>query len=263
MLKKLENAYETALQQQATARHKEITQFDREVAKSIFCAGLLAIKDSQTGVAQYRVVSAPTGSGKSSYAQAFISAYVETFPDASVLFLVETIQQAEDTFRAMSALVGNDKVAVWTSAHDVGQGARTIQQEQGIAPKRCFSVDDLTEYPVVVATHRFYMGRRASKATVYKGQPRKLTFVDERAADVSIFDVDTGLIKTVRDRLAEQHSSNLKHVDQLTCLHDHLEAIWQSASGKLSFDEIPRDEGVDLSWFRSNEANDYISSAYT
>jgi hypothetical protein len=261
MLTKLENEYEAALQQLATIRNKEITQFDREVSRSIFCAGLLAIEDRQTDTAQYRVVSAPTGSGKSSYAQAFIRAYVKTFPDASVLFLVETIQQAEDTFRAMSALVGNDKVAVWTSAHDVGPAAKAVQQEQGIAPERCFSVGDLEQYPVVIATHRFYMGRRALKATVYRGQPRKLTFVDERAADVGIYDVDTGLIKTVRDRLAEQHSSNLKHVDQLTRLHDHLETIWQSASGKSSFDEIPRDEGVDLSWFRSNEANDYITSS--
>ncbi len=261
MLTKLENEYEAALQQLATIRNKEITQFDREVSRSIFCAGLLAIEDRQTDTAQYRVVSAPTGSGKSSYAQAFICAYVTTFPDASVLFLVETIQQAEDTFRAMSALVGNDKVAVWSSAHDVGPAAKAVQQEQGIAPERCFSVDDLEQHPVVIATHRFYMGRRAPKATVYRGQPRKLTFVDERAADVGIYDVDTGLIKTVRDRLTEQHGSTFEPVGQLTHLHDHLEAVWQNASGKRAFDEIPRGERVDLSWFNSYEATNYITSS--
>src|SRR5512139_4062722 len=98
MLTQLENAYEAATQEQATLRNRKVTNFDREVSQSIFTAGLLAIEDSDCGVAQYRVVSAPTGSGKSSYAQAFIKAYIEVFPQASVLFLVETIQQAEDIY---------------------------------------------------------------------------------------------------------------------------------------------------------------------
>lgn len=261
MLTRLENAYEAALQQQAKSRNKEITKFDREVSQSIFCAGLLAIEDSAIGVAQYRVVSAPTGSGKSSNAQAFIKAYVECAPDASVLFLVETIAQAEDTYRSMSALVGEESVAVWTSAHDIGPSVENIQQEQGFVPKRRFSVDDLERHPVVIATHRFYMGRRASKAAVYQGQPRKLTFVDERPADVSIFDVDTGMIKTVRDRLAELLGSNVEPVRQLTLLHDHLEAVWQGASGKDLFDEIPRSDCIDLGWFNSGEAHDYVRSS--
>jgi len=261
MLKKFEEAYDAAIQLQARSRNKEITKFDREVSQSILCAGMLAIEDRTRDVAQYRVVSAPTGSGKSSYAQALIKAYIEVFPDASVLFLVETIAQAEDTYRSISALIGKENVAVWTSAHDIRPSADAVQQEHGFVPERCFSVDDLERYPVVIATHRFYMGRRASKATVYQGQPRTLTFVDERAADVSIFDVDTGLIKTVRDRLAEKHSANLEHVEELTFLHDHLEAIWQSASGKDAFDEIPKGTNIDLSWFNSNEANDYITSS--
>ncbi|UYO54619.1 DEAD/DEAH box helicase family protein [Rhodopseudomonas palustris] len=261
MLTKLENEYEAALQQLATIRNKEITQFDREVSRSIFCAGLLAIEDRQTDTAQYRVVSAPTGSGKSSYAQAFIRAYVKTFPDASVLFLVETIQQAEDTFRSMSTLVGDEMVAVWTGAHDIGPAAKTAQQEQGIVPQRCFAVDDLKQYPIVIATHAFYMGSRAHMATFYRGEPRKLTFVDERAADVAIFDVDTGLIKTVRDRLAEQYGSEAKQVTQLTDLHDHLEAVWRNAKGKNAFDVLPRGEAVDLNWFRSSEAISHITSS--
>ncbi|SHL54975.1 DEAD/DEAH box helicase family protein [Bradyrhizobium lablabi] len=261
MLTKLEHAYEKAIQQQAQSRNREITKFDREVSQSIFCAGLLAIEDNSIGVAQYRVVSAPTGSGKSSYAHAFIRAYIETFPDVSVLFLVETIEQAEATYRDISSLVGSEAVAVWTSAHDIRPSAVAVQQEQGFVPERRFSVDDLANYPVVIATHKFYMGPRSRKATVYRDQPRKLTIVDERAADVSTFDVDTGLIKTVRDRLAEKHTANLEHVAQLTILHDHLEAVWQGTSRKEAFDEIPRDKHIDLSWFNSDQANDYIASS--
>jgi hypothetical protein len=261
MLTKLENAYQAAIQEQARLRNREITNFDREVAQSIFNAGLHAIEDGDYGVAQYRVVSAPTGSGKSSYAQAFTKAFIEVHPEGSALFLVETIQQAEDTYRDMSALVGKANVAVWTSAHDKQTSADTIERQHGFLPEHRFSVDDLANYPVVIATHKFYMGSRANKATTYLGKPRRLTFVDEKAADVSIFDVDTGLIKTVRDRLAEKHTSNLEHVDQLTKLHDHLEAVWQSTSSKGAFDEIPQAEKIDLSWFNSDQASGYITSS--
>ncbi|MBR0907391.1 DEAD/DEAH box helicase family protein [Bradyrhizobium liaoningense] len=261
MLKKLEDAYEAAIQEQARLRNRKVTNFDREISVSIFTAGLLAYEDSELGVAQYRVVSAPTGSGKSSYAQAFAKALIQAHPEGSVLFLVETIQQAEDTYRDMSALIGRANVAVWTSAHDRRSSPDTIRHQHGFVPERRFSVDDLAKYPVVIATHRFYMGSRASKATEYRGKPRKLTFVDEKPADVSIFDIDTGLIKTVRDRLAEKHTSNLKHVAQLTMLHDHLEAVWQTASGKASFDEILEAGNIDLTWFNSEQANDYIASS--
>jgi hypothetical protein len=84
-------------------------------------------------------------------------------------------------------------------------------------------VDDFAKYPIAIATHQFYKGSRASKATIYRGKPRSITFIDEKVEDVSVFDVDTGLIKTVRDRLAEQLNSGIEHVRHLTMLHDHLE----------------------------------------
>ncbi|WP_316173897.1 MULTISPECIES: DEAD/DEAH box helicase family protein [unclassified Bradyrhizobium] len=258
---KLETAYEAAIQQQAASRHRAITKFDREVARSILTAGLLAIHDSSANVAQYRVVAAPTGSGKSSYALAFIKAYIQTVSDASVLFLVETIQQAEATYREMSALLGAEAVAVWTSAHDRRVPAETTHRDHGFTPTRSFFVDDLASYPVAIVTHNFYAGRGRAKATIHKDGSRKLTFVDERPADVGIFDVDTGLIKTVRDRLAEMHSSNLEHVAKLTSLHDHLEAVWRSTSSRQAFDEIPATTDIDLSWFMSDQAGNYIVSS--
>src|SRR4051812_14711614 len=108
----LQNAYQAAIQQQAQQRNQAVTPFARKVADSIFTACFLAMEDRNQDVAQYRVVSAPTGSGKSSYAQAFIQAYVDTVPDCSVLYLVETIRQAEDIYRDLTRLVGEDRVGV-------------------------------------------------------------------------------------------------------------------------------------------------------
>lgn len=261
MLTELTNAYEAALQEQARLRNKTVSPFDREVALSIFTAGLLAIEDSARGVAQYRVISAPTGSGKSSYAQAFIRALIQVYPNGSVLFLVETIQQAEDTYQSMSSLLGHEAVAIWTSAHNLDISADAIQQEYGFVPARRFKVDELATYPVVIATHSFYKtSKRAGKATSYRDQPRTITFIDENIAAVSIYDVDTGLVKTVRDRIAEKYGSTHPHVEQLTQLHNHLERLWQSTSGKASFDEIPETGKVDLDWFKTDQASNYIAS---
>lgn len=261
MLTELTNAYEAAIQEQALLRNKIVTPFDRQVAESIFTAGLLAIEDRARDVSQYRVVSAPTGSGKSSFAQAFIKAFVEVYPEGSALFLVETIQQAEDTYQGMSSLLGREKVAVWTSAHDLHTSPETIRHQHGFLPDQRFTVDQLATYPVAIVTHNFYKKSRSAKATVYRGKARKITFIDERIEDVSIYDVDTGLIKVVRDRIAERHSSTLEHVHQLTQLHDHLEALWQSASGRSAFDEIPEGKKINLDWFRSEQASNYIASS--
>ena len=259
MITKLDAAFRLAIEEQAKARNKVLTPFDWKVADSVYAAGLLALEDSQTAVSQYRVVSAPTGSGKSSYAQAFIKAYITVFPNPSVLFLVEQIDQAEDFYQDMIKLLGRSHVAIWTSAHDKHTPRDTIERKYGFIPEIMFSVDDLASYPVVIITHNFYRGSRAGKSSVYKGKNRKLTFVDEKPLDVSVYDVDTGLIKTVRDRLAQKHTSNLDHVEHLSVLHDQLERLWRSADSKQAYDMMPIE--VDLSWFISDQANDYISSS--
>jgi hypothetical protein len=264
----LKAAYLDALNEQLDLRKDEhhpqkskqhLTPFDMEVAECIFNAGLLAIQDRQRNLAQYRVVSAPTGSGKSSFAQAFIKAYITVFPDPSVLYLVETIDHAEDVYHQMSALLGDENVAVWTSAHDLDTSEEQIERKHGFVPFCRFGIDDLASYPVVIVTHKFYQGRRANKAVKYKGQDRKLIFVDEKMADVTLYDVDTGLIKMVRDQLAEQHTSNIEHVPHLTKLHDHMESVWQSASSKQPYDTVPT--ATDLSWFLTHQAADAIATS--
>lgn len=258
MLAKLETIYFETLRSIVAARKRVFSKLDEEVAWSVYTAGLLGLEDHGRGIAQYRVVSAPTGSGKSTCAQAFIKAYLETFPNPSVLFLVETIDQAEDLFHSMSNLM-KKKVAVWTSAHDRKKPHEAIHDAYGWVPKYRFSVDELENYPVVIATHQFYKGSRGKKASVYKGKERPLVFIDEKITDVAIYDVDTGLVKTVRDRIAEKYSAHLQHVEHLTMLHDHLEAYWASAQGKLAYDELGT--RFDLSWFFADEVNDFIVSS--
>jgi hypothetical protein len=135
-------------------------------------------------------VPAPTGSGKSSFALAFIKALIET-PNGSALYLVETCRHADDVYKEVVLLAGQDRVAVWTTAHDTDTSPETAIKDYGFKPSRHFSVDELGEYPILIATPGFYTGPRTAKATQYRGHPRQLTFFDERPNAVSIFDVDT------------------------------------------------------------------------
>ncbi|MGO4712139.1 hypothetical protein [Bradyrhizobium sp. 2TAF24] len=256
----LRSSYDAAIQDQAQRRNQTVTPFSQTVSDSVFSAGILAMRDREAGVAQYRIVPAPTGSGKSSCAQAFIKALTDTMPDGSVLYLVETRRHADDVYREMSALIGASRVAVWTVAHDIETSPETAIQEYGFNPSQHFSVDELCNYPVLIATPGFYVGPRAAKATLYRGQPRQLTFFDERPDAVSIFDVDTGLIKVVRDRIAQQHTSASDVVKRLTELHDYLEAIWQSASDKSAFDVLPPSRTLDIGWFATSNATKYLLS---
>lgn len=260
MLTELTNAYNAAIKEQAQKRNQTITSFATKVSESIFTAGLLAIEDNDLNVAQYRVVSAPTGSGKSSYAQALIKAYISVMPGASVLYLVETVRQAEDIYKEMASLVGEDAVAVWTSSHDVSTSPDQVMRDHEFVPQRQFSIDDLANYPVAIVTHSFYKERRRYKATTFQGQHRRMTFVDEQPQGVSIFDIDTGLIKTVRDRLAQQHSSAYEPVRRLTELHGYAEAIWQNATSRSPLDILPRPPMIDLEWFKSETVAGLLSS---
>lgn len=260
MLTEFTNAYYAAIEEQARQRGKPVTPFAKEVSDSIFTAGLLAIEDNQLSVAQYRVVSAPTGSGKSSYAQALIKAYISVVPQASVLYLVETVRQAEDIYRDMVSLIEETQIAVWTAFHDISASPDLAMREHGFAPQRHFAVDDLASYPVAIVTHSFFKERRRQKATIFQGRTRSMTFVDEQPQGVTIFDVDTGLIKTVRDKLAQEHSSAYEPVRRLTELHSYTEAIWQNATSRSPLDVLPPSSTIDLSWFRSEAVAPLLAS---
>jgi hypothetical protein len=136
------------------------------------------------------VLASAPGSGKSTLAKAFAVALTrvnESKPyPLGCVFLVHHIATAEAVFRELSALLPN-AVAVFTTKHD----AATLQ-----APKysTTFHVGDLEKYPVIVVTHEFYMGIRGDYARHYTTGdlrfPRVVTFIDERANEIAVYDLD-------------------------------------------------------------------------
>ncbi|MPR09662.1 DEAD/DEAH box helicase family protein [Microvirga tunisiensis] len=100
----IKQAFWTIIENQAQDRGHTLTSFNRQVAQSVLNGGLLAYEDRLEAKAQYRVISAPTGSGKSSYAWALIGALIQAVPGSSALFLCETIDQCEDTYKELVKL---------------------------------------------------------------------------------------------------------------------------------------------------------------
>jgi hypothetical protein len=117
--------------------------FANQVAGSILDAGMMALRDRHKGRARFLTVSAPTGSGKSSYSWALVASILKAFPNVSIVYACETIQQCEATYWGLKEAMdlvrlteqsvapppflrnaGNNvglRLAVFTGAHDINK----------------------------------------------------------------------------------------------------------------------------------------------
>ena len=136
------------------------------------------------------VLASAPGSGKSTLAKAFAIALTriteKTKHPLGCVFLVHHISTAETVYQELSALLPG-KVAVFSTKHDA-------DNPQSQSYSSLFSVADLDKRPVLIVTHEFYMGIRGDYARYYtKGDlrfPRVVTFIDERANEIAVYDLD-------------------------------------------------------------------------
>jgi hypothetical protein len=210
------------------------TDFYRCIADSVFDAGYRAVQDFDTHynypdfdgpATRMHVVSAPVGSGKTSFSLALVVALVRSEAAGpatpyGVLVVVNQIEKAETTFRDLDRLLPG-KVAVWTTEHDpackVPKGERKVPE-----PARTFTKDDLQNYQVAVVTHAFFGGKGGHKARQVlrdgKLRPRALTVIDERIEEVDVYDVALSEAERVREMVRddEEHSETIgPHIDEL------------------------------------------------
>src|SRR5260370_33148533 len=95
---------------------------------------------------------------------------IEVVPLASALVVVEQIKSTEARFRDLDALPPG-KVACWTSEY------RTVEKAE------------LADYPVAIVTHATFTGAENYKARQWKHGARRLTQVDERIKEVTVYAV--------------------------------------------------------------------------
>jgi hypothetical protein len=217
--------------------------FYRSIGDSVFDAGCLALSDfvehykpfsdgdaAITGGSRnrIRVVSAPVGSGKTTFTAAFIAAlirYADQDPQSptGALVVVNQIEKANDTFHDLNALLPG-KVAVWTTEHD--PACRLKDEDRKVPPDKLpekrFTKDNLQHYPVAIVTHAFYSHAGNHKARHLfhddKLQPRAFTAIDERFEDVTIYDVALSEAEKVREAIwaDPQHSKAIgPHMEAL------------------------------------------------
>jgi len=251
------------------------TDFYKRIGDSVFDAGYQALQDFVVHhhpdfdgfSTRMHVVSAPVGSGKTSFSLAFVTALVrcaEQTPMApyGALVVVNQIEKADTTFRDLNALLPG-QIAVWTTEHD--PACKQPKAERKVPePAAQFTKDDLQNYPVAVVTHAFFGGKGNHKArqVLHRGklQARALTVIDERIEEVIIYDVALSAAQKAReDVLAnEQHAKTVgPHMDEL--IKFMFDRSFEGRSIERPSDEQEAWAVTDkLQWFAARAASDFV-----
>jgi hypothetical protein len=201
---------------QALWYNRAWTDYEDSVAAAVLHASRLALQDvdQERNDLTFRVVSAPTGSGKTIGSLAVASAGVFD-PTFSAAFVVETIRQVDEVGRELINLVGAEHVKVWSSGHDLAnrpEQMEEIEEEHGrlLAPRSLKK--ELRDARVVVVTHALWRGEidRGKEGGVryYKGQRRSVVFVDEHPELVQIIERQPNDFLRLRDLIHEATPSH-------------------------------------------------------
>ena len=182
--------YDTAVAEIQPTRRADLTNsFYAQIGDAIFNAGCLALSDAATDTHRMLTMSAPAGSGKTSFSYALavaLTRYAENNPGApyGVVFLVNRRDKADTVYRELEALLPG-KIIVWTSDHDKQQP----KGEKVTNPAATFDKKELPNYPGAVVTHEFYLDINGHFARTVvrdgKASPRALTIVDELPNEVT------------------------------------------------------------------------------
>jgi hypothetical protein len=268
-----------------------ISEFYRQIGDSVFEAGHSALVDANTPQRPEETkpplhcISAPAGSGKTSFAMAFAAAVVRTDPAAGVMFVVDQIRKADELYRDLSKLLPH-KCAVWTMDHNRERIGGVGDQVKVKTPAARFNKRDLKHYAVIVITHRSFQTspwlRLWNPGGSQEAIPRQLKIIDERIDEYQHVDIDLGDATKLRDFIVNQGTE----VDQDDATAGARQARAVAAMDALVEFMIDRDAARDgrdlitpntggpdgenaaswngatqaLQWFTTREAEEYAKS---
>jgi hypothetical protein len=185
------------------------TEFYLKIKGAVFAASYAALSDYRSRRRRMHTVAAPPGTGKTSFSLAFIAAltrYAEQHQTPyGVVFVTDQISRADAVYHELAALLPG-KVAIWTTEHNSDRK----QPAKGSAPTVQFERAKLRHYPVIVVTHKFYLGPNGHHARNVvrpdgRFDERALTVVDERPQEVETFEVLLSEAQKIREALQETH----------------------------------------------------------
>jgi hypothetical protein len=241
------------------------TGFYARTGDAVFDVGCLALSDAITDTRRMHTVAAPPGGGKTSFSHAFVIAftrYADNRPDApyGAVFVVDQMEKADEVFCELSRLLPG-KVAIWTTDHDLHRKEPKKVKE----PAAQFMRDELQRYPVIVVTHKFYLGSRGhlARTVVHNGVSgvRALTVVDEKPDEAPMIEITLAEAQAVREALLNIQPETKVHLD---ALFRFMEKTNYVEANKLYRPGIELDADAvtkALSWFRTAEATYLTQSA--
>jgi hypothetical protein len=241
---------------QPTRRANLTNDFYGQIGDAIFNAGCLALNDAATDTRRMLTVSAPAGSGKTSFSYALaiaVTRYAKSHPGApyGVALLVNRRDTADTVYRELEALLPG-QVAVWTTDHDKANP----KGERVKNPAALFHREDLQNYAVAIVTHEFYLDTNGhlARTVVHDGttHQRTLTIVDELPNEVSSVAISLSQAEAIRGPLVEAHPEIKPHMDALfklmePCNYDPANTLYRA---NKEWTDLQRD----LAWFQSKTA---------
>jgi hypothetical protein len=201
----LEPTFERIRLEQAQRHGRVVTPFDLRVNTMTLEVGKIALADALAPEprSRIRVVSAPTGAGKTTSTTAFAAAMLSLDPDYSCAFVVETVRQAQEVYEELVAMVPREEVVVWTRAHDIRTTTNDNLRDHGFDPGVRFHADQLRSSRCVVVTHAKLVREenrdRDKGVRLYQGHPRTQMFVDEHPQMVRLIEMTPGDMMKFRD----------------------------------------------------------------
>jgi hypothetical protein len=193
------------------------TKFYAEIGDAVFHAGCAALVDHHNGDKRLLTLSAPAGSGKTSFSYALIAGITreaDDNPEApyGCVFVTDQITKADDAYLMLSEMLPG-QVAVWTSEHDPAAKTWPKLAALGREPAARFSQAALPHYAVAVVTHQFFLGGNGQHAVnVVRdgrynpgGRRRALTIIDEQPQAVKVLDIPLSQAAEVHEKLRERY----------------------------------------------------------
>ena len=254
----LREAYNRVRKDLAEQRGGTLSFFDDKVSEVVFRAAELAIRDRALNDTKrrptFRVVSAPTGSGKTSCTMAFIAAMLESDPAFTAAIIMETCLSCDDVYRDLVSIVGPEEVSVWSkNAHDVSADEllerKTLNGQQAAVKTRR---EDLLRSRVAICTHSAWeaemkctqksevKSRRGARHYSPSGdketaQRRTVLFVDEKPSLTRIYEVQSRHVADLKDALRDGGNS-LRQVSLLSKIYARME---KAANAPQSYTYVP------------------------
>lgn len=195
-----------------------VTPFDIKVGIAITNASLKAMQEVRDGTegTYFKVVSAPTGAGKTTGSTAFAIANRRVDRNFTCAFVVQTIKQCNELYDALLLMCQTPEeradLVVWTSSHCIKTDKRQEEIKQGITIQKQFNRDNLKTAPIVIVTHKKWLHEDKEDLDTgvrfCSGKRRSLIYIDENPDLVEIIEQSPSDISRLKDAVSRINSEH-------------------------------------------------------